>query len=316
VKTGPWRLIFLGTPQFAVPSLSALLKAGEDIVAVITQPDQPRGRGQKVTPSPVKELALKHGLPVLQPRKIKDPEFVATLKDMAPELMIVTAYGRILTHEMLAIPSEGVLNVHPSLLPRHRGSAPVNWTLIRGDEETGVTIMWMAFEVDAGPLFLQKRVPIASEENAGSLATKLSEEGGALLVEALEKLRRGEGVKITQPETGITYAPPITAEMRLIHWEQPAAEVAGWIRGLDPKPGAYTMWRGKRLGLFGARREKAQGHVAAPGTVLGMIDGRLEIACGQGTMSLGELQQAGHKRLAVEEFLRGQNLSGQVLGYN
>jgi methionyl-tRNA formyltransferase len=314
VKTGPWRLIFLGTPQFAVPSLSALLKAGEDIVAVITQPDQPRGRGQKVSPSPVKELALEHGLKILQPTKLKDPKFLATLKDLAPELMIVTAYGRILTHEMLAIPSVGVLNVHPSLLPRHRGAAPVNWTLIRGDEEAGVTIMWMAYEVDSGPLFLQKRVPIATEENAGSLATKLSEEGGALLVEALEMLRGGEGVKITQPETGVTYAPPITAEMRLIHWEQPAAEVAGWIRGLDPKPGAYTMWQDKRLGLFGARVEKAKDRVAAPGSVLGVTDGRLTVACGQGTVSLQGLQLAGHKRLAVEEFLRGQNLFGQVLG--
>jgi len=314
VKTGPWRLIFLGTPQFAAPSLSALLKAGEDIVAVITQPDQPRGRGQKVSPSPVKELALEQGLPILQPRKLKEPEFVASLKDLAPELMVVIAYGRILTPEMLAIPSVGVLNVHPSLLPRHRGSAPINWSLIRGDEETGVAIMWMVFEVDAGPLFLQKRVPILPADNAGALAARLAEEGGALLVEALEKLRRGEGVKITQPDTGITYAPPITAEMRLIHWEQPAAEVAGWIRGLDPKPGAYTMWQGKRLGLFGARVEKAHGRVAGPGAVVGVTDGRLTVACGQGSVSLGELQQAGHKRLAVEKFLRGQHLFEQVLG--
>jgi methionyl-tRNA formyltransferase len=314
VKTGPWRLIFLGTPQFAVPSLSALLKAGENIAAVVTQPDRPRGRGRKVTPSPVKELALEHGLTILQPAKLKDPEFVASLKGLAPELMIVTAYGRILTHEMLAIPSVGVLNVHASLLPRHRGSAPINWSLIRGDEETGVTIMWMVYEVDAGPLFLQKPVPITPEDNAGTLAAKLSEEGGALLVEALDKLRRGEGVKISQPETGITYAPPITAEMRLIHWEQPAAEVAGWIRGLDPKPGAYTMWQGKRLSLFGARVEETSGRAAAPGTVLDVEAGRLTVACGQGTVSLRELQKAGHKRLAVEEFLRGQNLFGQVLG--
>ena len=314
MKTGPWRLIFLGTPQFAVPSLAALLEAGEDVVAVITQPDRPRGRGQKVSPSPVKELALRQGLPVLQPTKLKDPEFVAALRSLAPELMVVTAYGRILTHELLAIPGAGVLNVHASLLPRHRGSAPINWTLIRGDEETGVTIMWMAFEVDSGPVFLQKRVPIAPDENAGTLAVKLAEEGGALLAEALEKLRRGEGVKITQPDSGITYAPPITGEMRLIHWEQPAAEVAGWIRGLDPKPGAYTLWQGKRLMLFGARVAKANECVAAPGTVLGVTDGRMEVACGQGSVSLRELQQAGHKRLAVEEFLRGHKLFGQVLG--
>jgi methionyl-tRNA formyltransferase len=314
VKKGPWRLIFLGTPQFAVPSLAALLDAGEEVVAVITQPDRPRGRGQKVSPSPVKELALRHGLKVLQPVRLKDPEFVATLKDLAPELMVVTAYGRILTHEMLAIPSVGFLNVHASLLPRHRGAAPINWALIRGDEETGVTIMWVTYEVDTGPILLQKPVPITPADNAGTLAAKLAEEGGALLVKALDKLRRGEGIKITQPDTGITYAPPISPEMRLIHWEQPAPEVAGWIRGLDPKPGAYTVWQGKRLRLFGARVEKAAGRVSEPGTALGLIEGRLEVACGQGTVSLRELQQAGHKRLGAEDFLRGQHLFGQVLG--
>jgi methionyl-tRNA formyltransferase len=304
----------LGTPQFAVPSLKGLLEAGEDIVAVITQPDRPRGRGQKVSPSPVKELALKHGLRVLQPVRLKDPEFVATLRDLAPELMIVTAYGRILTHEMLAIPSVGFLNVHASMLPRHRGAAPVNWALIRGDQETGVTIMWVTYEVDTGPLFLQERVPIEPSDNAGAMAVKLATRGGALLVEALEKLRRGEGLKLTQPETGITYAPPISAEMRLIHWDQPAPEVAGWIRGLDPRPGAYTFFQGKRLRFFGGRVEKPAGRLAAPGSVLGLSDGRLEVACGQGSVGIGELQQAGHKRLPAAEFLRGQNLLGQVLG--
>jgi len=314
VKTGPWRVIFLGTPQFAVPSLQALLDAGEEVVAVITQPDRPRGRGRKVSPSPVKELALNQGLTVLQPVRLKDPEFVGTLRDLAPELMVVTAYGRILTHEMLAIPSVGFLNVHASLLPRHRGAAPINWVLIRGDEETGVTIMWVTYEVDTGPLFLQERVPILPEDNAGSLAAKLAARGGALLAEALEKLRRGEGVKIPQPETGVTYAPPITPEMRLIRWEQTAPEVAGWIRGLDPKPGAYTFWKGQRLRLFGARVEKSSGPASDPGTALGLVQDRLEVACGQGSVSLKELQLAGHKRLTAEAFLRGQPLIGQVLG--
>ncbi|MEJ2071148.1 MAG: methionyl-tRNA formyltransferase [Syntrophobacterales bacterium] len=314
MKTGPWRLIFLGTPQFAVPSLKALLDAGEEVLAVITQPDRPRGRGQRVSPSPVKELALDQGLTVLQPVGLKDPEFVARLRDLAPELMVVTAYGRILTHEMLAIPSVGFLNVHASLLPRHRGAAPINWALIRGDEETGVTIMWVTYEVDTGPLFLQERVPILPEDNAGTLAAKLAERGGALLVKALEQLRRGEGVKITQPETGVTQAPPISPEMRLIRWEQTAPEVAGWIRGLDPKPGAYTFWKGQRLRLFGARVEKPAGPASTPGTALGVVRDRLEVACGQGTVSLRELQLAGHKRMSASAFLRGQPLLGQVLG--
>jgi len=314
VKSGPWRLIFLGTPQFAVPSLSALLAAGEDVLAVITQPDRPRGRGRKVSPSPVKELALAHGLPVLQPVRLKDPQFMGTLKDLAPELMVVTAYGRILTHEMLALPSVGFLNVHASLLPRHRGAAPINWALIQGDEETGITIMWVTYEVDTGPIFLQDRLQILPEDNAGTLAVKLAEQGGTLLVEALERLRRGEGLKITQPETGITYAPPISAEMRLIHWKQSAPEVAGWIRGLDPRPSAYTLWRGERLKLFGARVEQNTDRSAAPGTALDLVQNRLEIACGQGTISIKELQLAGHKRLPADAFLRGQPLLGQVLG--
>ena len=315
MKTNPWRLIFLGTPQFAVPSLAALLEAGEEVVAVITQPDRPRGRGQKVSPSPVKELALSRGLNVLQPVRLKDPDFVAILKDLAPELMVVTAYGRILTHEMLALPRVGFLNVHASLLPRHRGAAPINWALIRGDQETGVTIMWVTYEVDTGPILLQERVPIDPEDNAGTLAVKLAERGGALLVKALEKLRRGEGQKIPQPETGVTYAPPITPEMRLIHWEQSAPEVANWIRGLDPRPGAYTLWKGQRLGLFGGRVEQPDDRAAAPGTALDLAQGRVEVACGQGTVSVKELQLAGHKRMPAEAFLRGQPLLGQVLGH-
>jgi methionyl-tRNA formyltransferase len=314
VKSGPWRIVFLGTPQFAVPSLQALVAAGEDVVAVITQPDRPRGRGQKVSPAPVKELALSHGLPVLQPVRLKDPEFVARLQNLSPDLMVATAYGRLLTREMLALPGLGVLNVHASLLPRHRGAAPINWSLIRGDKETGVTIMWMAYELDTGPIFLQKPLPIGPEDNAGTLADQLAAEGGALLVEALDRLRRGEPLKIHQPETGITYAPPLTPEMRLIHWEQAAPLVAGWIRGLDPRPTAYTMWQGTRLRLFGARVEEAGGSQAAPGTALGLAAGRLLVACGEGAVSLKELQLAGHKRLPAEVFLRGHHLLGQVLG--
>lgn len=314
MKTGPWRVIFLGTPQFAVPTLRALLAAGEEVLAVITQPDRPRGRGQKVSPAPVKELALAHGLPVLQPVRLKDPGFLATLKALAPELMVVTAYGRILTPELLALPSVGFLNVHASLLPRHRGAAPINWALIRGDQETGVTIMWVTYEVDTGPIFLQERVPILPEDNAGTLSAKLAERGAALLLEALDRLRRGEALKIPQPAEGVTLAPPIRPEMRVIHWEKPASEVAGWIRGLDPTPGAYTWWRGERLKLFGARVEETAGRRDTPGTALRLKEGRLEVACGEGSVSLKELQLAGHRRLPAEAFLRGQPLLGQVLG--
>jgi methionyl-tRNA formyltransferase len=314
MNTKPWRLVFMGTPAFAVPSLEALLAAGEEVAAVVTQPDKPRGRGQKVSPSPVKELALAWNLPVLQPRKLKDPEFMAALRAYQPELMIVVAYGRILTHEILALPTVGFLNVHASLLPRYRGPAPINWALIRGDRETGVTIQWVKYEVDTGEVFLQERVPIREEDNAGSMAQKLSERGAALLVQALEMLRRGEDIRLLQDESEVTYAPLITPEMRVINWEQPAKDAANWIRGLDPKPGAYTFSQGTIMRLFGARVKKSEGRLAAPGTALGFTPKGLEIACGEGSVTVQELQLAGHKRLPVAEFLRGQPLIKQVLG--
>lgn len=283
-------------------------------MAVITQPDKPRGRGQKVSPSPVKELALAHGLKVLQPVRLKDPEFMGILRELAPELMVVTAYGRILTHEMLALPTVGFLNVHASLLPKYRGAAPVNWALIRGEKETGVTIMWVTYEVDTGPIFLQEKVPIREDDNAGTLAARLAERGAALLVEALELLRHGKGIKEPQPEAGVTYAPPISPEMRRLNWHLPAEEVRGWIRGLDPKPGAYAYLKDKRLKLFGARVGTSESRPWAPGTVLGLQPQGLEIACGQGTVTVQEVQLAGHKRLPVVDFLRGHSIIGEVLG--
>jgi len=303
----------MGTPRFALPSLEALLTHGEEVAAVVTQPDKPRGRGQIVSPSPVKELALAWNLPVLQPRRLKDQELLARLASWKPELMIVVAYGRILTHDILALPSVGFLNVHASLLPRYRGAAPINWALINGDRETGVTIQWVQYEVDTGPIFLQERVPINEEDNAGTLYRKLSERGALLLIKALDLLRRGEAVKRPQPDEGVTYAPPLTPEMRHLNWQQPAKAVCGWIRGQDPVPGAYGMWRGQRLKLFGARVKKTEGHPAVPGTVLRLTPQGLEIACGQGTVTVAELQLEGHKRLAAPEFLRGQALLKQVL---
>ncbi len=313
MKHGPWRLIFMGTPRFALPSLEALISRGEEVLAVITQPDRPRGRGQRVSPSPVKELALSWKLPVLQPRSLKDPALAPQLKALGPELAIVVAYGRLLTQELLAVPALGFLNVHASLLPAYRGAAPINWALIRGERETGVTIQWVVHELDAGPIFLQERVPIQEDDNLGGLSGKLAERGAGLLVQALERLRRGEVVKEPQPQEGITYAPPISREMRRLNWRLPAREVAGWIRGLDPAPGAYARWQGEVLKLFAARVKKSAGGAAAPGTVLGLSSRGLEIACGQGSVLVQELQLAGHKRLTAPEFLRGHNLLKQVL---
>ena len=314
MNTRPWRLIFMGTPAFALPSLEALLAAGEEVAAVVTQPDKPRGRGRKVSPMPVKDLALAWNLPVLQPTHLKDPEFVAALQAYDPELMIVVAYGRIIPREILALPTVGVLNVHASLLPRYRGPAPINWSLIRGDRETGVTIQWVKFAVDTGEIFLQERVPILAEDNAGALARKLSERGAVLLVKALEMLHRGEASRQVQDEAAATYAPLITPELRRLDWEVPAADAANRIRGLDPRPGAYTLRQGQVLKLFGAGVKRSSGRLAAPGTVLRLASQGLEIACGEGSIFVAELQMANHKRLAAPEFLRGQPLINEVLG--
>jgi methionyl-tRNA formyltransferase len=303
----------MGTPQFAVPSLEALLASGEEVAAVVTQPDRPRGRGQVVTFSPVKELAGAWNLPVLQPQRLKDPEFIRCLGGLKPELIIVVAYGRILPPEILALPAAGALNVHASLLPRYRGAAPINWALIKGEKVTGVTIQWLSQELDAGPIFLQQRVPIAGEYNFGTLYERLAEVGAALLVQALEVLRRGEPSKVPQNEAEVTLAPPLRPEMRRLHWELAAREVIGWIRALDPKPGAATLWRGRVLKVFGARVKKSEGQLGAPGTVLGLTPQGVEIACGQGSVTVMELQLAGHKRLKAADFLRGQTLIGQVL---
>jgi methionyl-tRNA formyltransferase len=207
----------------------------------------------------------------------------------------------------------GSLNVHASLLPRYRGAAPINWALIRGDKVTGVTIQWLRDELDAGPIFLQEQVPITAEDNCATLYTRLAERGAALLGQSLDLLRRGEVIKLPQNEAEVTLAPPISREMRRLHWELTASEVAGWIRGLDPKPGAATQWRGRVLKVFGARVKKREGSWSAPGTVIRLTPQGLEIACGQGSITVKDVQLAGHKRLEAAEFLRGQPLIGQRL---
>ena len=303
----------MGTPQFALPSLEAILAAGEEVAAVVTQPDRPRGRGQVVTPSPVKELALAWNLPVLQPQRLKDPELIGRLQALAPELIIVVAYGRILPPEILALPSVGVLNVHASLLPRYRGAAPINWALIRGEKETGVTIQWLRYEVDSGPIFLQERVPIAAEDNFGTLYDPVGGAGCGPAGPIPGNAAPGGSRQAAARRAAVTLAPPITREMRRLHWELSAPEVAGWIRGLDPRPGAYTLWQGRVSRLFGARVKKSEGSLGDPGTVLRLTPQGLEIACGQGSVTVEALQLAGHKRLLAAEFLRGQPLIGQRL---
>ncbi|HIJ89691.1 MAG TPA: methionyl-tRNA formyltransferase [Deltaproteobacteria bacterium] len=297
----------MGTPEFAVPSLKALLDHGEQVVAVICQPDKPKGRGRKLSPPPVKELALAASIPVLQPTKVRTPEFLEELRTYQPDLMVVTAYGRILPGPLLNLPPLGTINVHGSLLPRYRGAAPVQWAVLNGDAETGITIMQMDEGMDTGDILLPGRLAIEPDDTAGSLAVKMAELGGRLLVEALEKLKAGNLPPQKQDESLVTLAPPLSKELSAIDWRRSAREISCQIRGLDPWPMAHTTLEGKWLRLFsplispGPVRE-------APGTLCRVNKAGLLVATGEDYLRLGEVQLEGSKRMSADAFLRGRPL--------
>ncbi len=309
-----YRVIFMGTPDFAVPALKALLES-EEVVAVITQPDRPRGRGQKLRPSPVKEVALMAGCPVLEPERLKDPDLVKTLRDFRPDLVVVAAYGKIVPKEILELPPYGCWNIHASLLPKYRGADPIRWAILNGERETGITIMQMDEGLDTGPILLQKSTPIGEEETGGELYLRLARLGAEALVEALQLHKEGGLHPRPQPEEGVSYAPPIKKEEARLDFSLSAWRVACRIRAFDPRPGAYTFLEGRLFKLF---RPKVldEPPAASPGTVLGVKDARILLACGEGTLAVEEVQIEGKKRLPVREFLKGYRLEpGQRLGF-
>ena len=246
----PLKVIFMGTPEFAVPSLQALHDSRHQVVAVVTQPDRPRGRGRKLTPPPVKELALESGLKVLQPTAIKTEEFLAELEGFSPDIIAVTAYGRILPGPLLNMPPLGTINVHGSLLPRYRGAAPIQWAIINGESEAGVSIMQMDEGLDTGDVILTGSTPVEDDDTTATLAARLAPLGGRLLVETLDKIQSGEAIKKPQDNSLATLAPPLTKEQGQIDWFEPGLAISCRIRGLDPWPTAYTFMNGKRLRLF------------------------------------------------------------------
>jgi len=310
----PYRIIFMGTPEFAVPSLRALLDSPDQVVAVVTQPDRPRGRGRKMTPPPVKTLACEAGIPVLQPASVRTKDFLKELQDFGPDLIAVTAFGRILPGELLHLPPLGTINVHGSLLPRYRGAAPIQWAILNGDETTGMTIMQMDEGLDTGDILLARTMPIAAEDTAASLALKMAALGGELLCEALDRLHRGELRATPQDEGQATAAPPLTKEQGLIDWNLPAEVIDCQVRGLDPWPTAYTFLNGKRVRLF-APDIVACGSTESPGAILRAEQNGLLIATGRNCLLVREIQLEGAKRLAADTFLRGHKLPpGTVLG--
>lgn len=298
------KIIFMGTPDFAVPCLEQLIKAGHDIAAVFTQPDKPRGRKQILTPPEVKVCALDHGLTVYQPKTLRDGEALAIIKEIDPACIVVAAYGKILPREILDLPKFGCINVHGSLLPKYRGSAPIQWSVINGDKETGVTIMQMAEGVDTGDMLYQKAIPINIDDTAESMFNKLSDLGGEMIVEAIEKLEKGELTAEKQDETLATHAPMLDKAISEIDWHKPALEVHNLVRGLYSWPIAQTTLHGKKLKIYRTTLGKGNGEA---GSIIATDP--LTIACAEGSVVIEELQLEGKKRMDAKTFLIGHPLS-------
>jgi len=308
------RTVFMGTPEFALATLEGLIAAGLNLVGVYTQPDRPSGRGKQLTAPPVKQLAATHAIPVFQPLKLRLPEVVAQLQALAPDLIVVVAYGQILPKSVLDIPRYGCINVHASLLPKYRGAAPINQAIIDGETETGVTTMYMDVGLDTGDMLVKRTTPIDPFETAGELHDRLALLGREAMDETLKRLCAGTLAGEKQDDALSCYAPMLKKEQGLIDWSRSAPEVHNRVRGLDPWPGAYTLLAGEPLKL-GRTRPDAEPHAQPPGTVLGADREGVRVACGAGSLNIGELQLPGRKRLAAADFLRGCSLpAGTRLG--
>ncbi len=300
------RILFMGTPEFAVPSLEALVSVGHALCGVFSQPDKPVGRHQNVLqPTPVKEFALAHDIPVFQPLKLRDGTAFATIEALKPELIVVAAYGRILPDEILNYPARGCINVHSSLLPKYRGAAPINWAILNGDEETGVTIMHMAAELDAGDIIAQEATTIGRFETAAQLYTRLARMGGELLVKTVADIEAGTAGRTPQDAGKMTLAPMLSKALSPVDWSRTATELHNQVRGLLPWPGAVTELAGVRCKIFvTAALDETTPH--PPSTILSADKEGIRVACGGGTiLCIDELQADGGKRMTAADYLRG-----------
>jgi methionyl-tRNA formyltransferase len=311
------RIVFFGTPEFATPPLLALIGEGHDVVAVVTRPDKPRGRSRStLEPSPVKAVALAESIPVLQPERPRGPEFEAALRALAPDISVVVAYGHILPREVIDLPALGTLNIHASLLPRHRGAAPIQAAIREGDAETGVTIMQMVPALDAGPVILALRTPIEADETSGELQLRLAELGAEAIVEALVLLGLGKAVPAPQNEALATRAAKVARDDARLAFDAPSERVARLVRAYDPKPGAWSVVNGLEVRCFGAREVTSPGssvaglatHAPAPGEVIEAGERGLVVACGVGAVRIADVHPAGQKRLAAAQWARGRGV--------
>lgn len=299
------RILFMGTPDFAVPSLEALIAAGHTVCGVFTQPDKPRNRGMKLQAPPVKVCALAHSIPVYQPVKLRDGAALALIQELAPELIVVAAYGRILPDEILAAPPKGCINVHSSLLPNYRGAAPIHWAVLNGDRETGVTIMHMAHDLDAGDIIAQAATPIDPDETVVALHDRLAVLGAELLVNVVADIAAGTATRTPQEHGKATLAPMLSRELSPMDWSRPARALHNQVRGLIPWPTAVTELGGNRCKVFSTSILDATTS-AAPGTILAAGKEGIQVACGGGTvLRIDELQADGGKRMKAADYLRG-----------
>ena len=308
------KIVFMGTPDFALASLDKLIDGGYEIDAVVTQPDRPKGRGKKLTPPPVKERALEAGLRVLQPERVKDSGFIEALKELSPDIIIVVAYGQILPEEIINLPAMGCINVHASLLPKYRGAAPINWCIINGESRTGVTTMYMDKGMDTGDILLQRETEIGENETAGELHDRLAALGADLLLETLEGLQRNEVERKAQDHSAATYAPQLDRETGRVDWNSDAKSIYNLIRGTNPWPGCYTVYKGERMKIWEAKvlEQKSRG---TAGKVLEAGHGGMLVQAGSGTLLVTKIQMPSSRVMTVDEYLRGNSLeTGYILG--
>ncbi|GAA0707914.1 methionyl-tRNA formyltransferase [Paraclostridium ghonii] len=306
------KIVFMGTPEFAVPCLQKIIDEGHEVVSVVTQPDKPKGRGKKLAMPPVKELALKYDIPVYQPLKAREESFVETLKEINPELIVVVAFGQILPKSILDIPKYGCVNVHASLLPRYRGAAPLNWVIINGEEKTGVTTMYMDEGLDTGDMILKSEIPLDDEITAGELHDKMMIDGAQVLKETIDLISKGQASREKQNNEDTCYSPIMNKSLGNIDWNKSAKDIHNLIRGINPWPSAYTTYEAQTMKIWKTKVINKNSD-KKPGTILSVDKEGIEVSTGEGSIQIKEIQMSGKKRMEVHEYIKGNNINTDVI---
>lgn len=306
------KVVFMGTPDFAVPCLQKIIDEGHKVIGVVTQPDKPKGRGKKLSMPPVKELALKYHIPVYQPLKARDEEFVEILKNLNPDIIIVVAFGQILPKSILDIPKYGCVNVHASLLPRYRGAAPLNWVIINGEEKTGVTTMYMDEGLDTGDMILKSEIPLDDKITAGELHDKMMIDGANLLKETMDLIEKGEAPREKQNDDDTCYSPIMKKTLGNIDWSKSAKDIHNLVRGVNPWPSAYTTYNGNTMKVW---ETNVLDNVSdkTPGTIISVDKDGIKVSTGKGIINIKEIQMAGKKRVKVQEYIKGNNIDTDIV---